>query len=119
MSPPVGVRKPAMMLSKVDLPHPLGPTMQRNSEASMAKVAPSTPRTRPAGVSYASETSRTSMWGIRSCCRLFHASAHDPHPFVMAGLVPAIPLRDAGPRPPEGDHRAKPGDDEERGFDGG
>ena len=40
-----------MMLSSVDLPQPLGPTMQRNSEASMSKLTVSTPGTRPLGVS--------------------------------------------------------------------
>jgi hypothetical protein len=33
------------------LPHPLGPTMQRNSEASMPKLTPRTPGTAPLGVS--------------------------------------------------------------------
>ena len=32
ISPPLGVRKPAMRLSSVDLPQPDGPTMQRNSD---------------------------------------------------------------------------------------
>ncbi len=40
-----------MMLSSVDLPQPLGPTMQRNSDASMPKLTPWTPGTEPAGVS--------------------------------------------------------------------
>ena len=40
-----------MMLSSVDLPHPLGPTMQRNSEAAMPKLTPRTPGTVPPGVS--------------------------------------------------------------------
>ena len=51
ISPPVGVMKPAMMLSSVDLPQPLGPTIQRNSEASMLKLTVSTAGTRPEGVS--------------------------------------------------------------------
>jgi hypothetical protein len=42
---------PAMMLSSVDLPQPLGPTMQTNSDYSMLKEALWTPATRPAGVS--------------------------------------------------------------------
>src|SRR5262249_55210979 len=32
ISPAVGDRKPATIFKSVDLPHPLGPTMQRNSE---------------------------------------------------------------------------------------
>ena len=51
ISPLLGARKPAMMLSSVDLPQPLGPTRQRNSDCSMSKLARSTPVTRPAGVS--------------------------------------------------------------------
>ena len=51
ISPAVGARKPAMMLSSVVLPQPDGPTRQRNSDCSMSKLAPSTPATRPAGVS--------------------------------------------------------------------
>ena len=51
ISPPVGLRKPAMMLSSVDFPHPDGPTMQRNSDWSMLKLALLTPATWPAGVS--------------------------------------------------------------------
>jgi len=39
------------MLSKVDLPQPLGPTMHRNSDGSMPKLTSATPGTRPAGVS--------------------------------------------------------------------
>src|SRR5215467_16293473 len=46
-----GARKPAMTLSSVDLPQPEGPTMHRNSEASMSKLTPATPGTSPAGVS--------------------------------------------------------------------
>src|SRR5262249_60393752 len=49
ISPAVGTRKPAMILSSVDLPQPEGPTMQRNSEASMSKLTPATPGTSPAG----------------------------------------------------------------------
>ena len=40
-----------MMLSSVDLPQPDGPTMQRNSDCSMLKLALCTPVTWPAGVS--------------------------------------------------------------------
>ena len=40
-----------MMLSNVDLPQPDGPTMQRNSDCSMLKLALWTPVTWPAGVS--------------------------------------------------------------------
>src|SRR5262245_15651742 len=43
ISPAVGARKPAMTLSSVDLPQPEGPTMHRNSEASMSKLTPATP----------------------------------------------------------------------------
>ena len=39
------------MLSSVDLPQPDGPTMQRNSEASMLKLTSLTPGTLPPGVS--------------------------------------------------------------------
>ena len=42
---------PAMILSSVDLPQPLGPTMQTNSDASIAKLTPRTPGTVPLGVS--------------------------------------------------------------------
>ena len=38
-----------MMLSSVDLPQPDGPTMQRNSEASMSKLTSLTPGTLPPG----------------------------------------------------------------------
>ena len=38
-----GARNPAIMLSKVDLPQPDGPTMQRNSEASILKLTSLTP----------------------------------------------------------------------------
>jgi hypothetical protein len=51
ISPAVGGMKPAMMLSSVDLPQPLGPTMQMNSEAAMSKLTVSTACTRPDGVS--------------------------------------------------------------------
>ncbi len=51
ISPEVGARNPAMMLRSVDLPHPLGPTTQRNSDASMAKLTPRTPGTTRPGVS--------------------------------------------------------------------
>ena len=40
-----------MMLSSVDLPHPEGPTMQRNSDAAIEKLTPCTPVTEPLGVS--------------------------------------------------------------------
>src|SRR5262245_30860550 len=49
ISPAVGARKPAMTLSSVDLPQPEGPTMQRNSEASMSKLTPATPGDLPGG----------------------------------------------------------------------
>src|SRR5712692_4046737 len=64
ISPAVGARKPAMILSSVDFPQPEGPTMQRNSEASILKLTPSTPGTRPEGVSQTIETSETSICGI-------------------------------------------------------
>ena len=51
ISPEAGARKPAIMLSKVDLPQPDGPTMQTNSEASMLKLTSLTPGTLPPGVS--------------------------------------------------------------------
>jgi hypothetical protein len=51
MSPREGVRKPAMMLSIVDLPQPLGPTRQRNSDGLMEKLTSSSAFTAPAGVS--------------------------------------------------------------------
>ena len=44
ISPPVGGRKPAMMLSSVDLPQPDGPTMQRNSDCSILKLVRSARR---------------------------------------------------------------------------
>ena len=44
-------QKPAMMLSSVVLPQPDGPTRQTNSDCSISKLTPSTPATRPAGVS--------------------------------------------------------------------
>src|SRR5690348_15537361 len=53
-----------MMLRSVDLPQPDGPTRHRNCDCSMSKLTPSTPVTLPEGVSYTSETLRTSMWGI-------------------------------------------------------
>ena len=51
ISPAAGVRKPAMMLSSVDLPQPDGPTMQTNSEAPILKLTFLTPGTLPPGVS--------------------------------------------------------------------
>ena len=51
ISPAAGVRKPAMMLSKVDLPQPDGPTMQTNSDGAMVKLMSLTPCTLPPGVS--------------------------------------------------------------------
>jgi hypothetical protein len=50
ISPAVGDRKPATIFKSVDLPHPLGPTMQRNSEVSMPKLTPWTAGTAPLGV---------------------------------------------------------------------
>src|SRR3990172_9859084 len=78
ISPSAGARKPAMMLSSVVLPQPLGPTMQRNSEGAVAKLTPRTPGTRPLGVSYTSVTLRISMWCIAlRLGRAHHAPAHD------------------------------------------
>ena len=45
------------MFSKVDLPQPDGPTIQRNSDGSMLKLTSLTPGTVPDGVSYSNETS--------------------------------------------------------------
>jgi hypothetical protein len=39
-----------MIFKSVDLPQPLGPTMQRNSELSMPKLTPWTAGTAPLGV---------------------------------------------------------------------
>src|SRR5215472_8749905 len=46
----VGDKNLATMFKSVDLPHPLGPTMQRNSEDSMPKLTPWTAGTAPLGV---------------------------------------------------------------------
>jgi RecB family exonuclease len=43
-------RESAMIFKSVDLPQPLGPTMQRNSELSMPKLTPWTAGTAPLGV---------------------------------------------------------------------
>jgi len=51
ISPEAGVRNPAIMLSRVDLPQPDGPTMQRNSEGAILKLTSLTPGTLPPGVS--------------------------------------------------------------------
>src|SRR5262249_34232870 len=48
---------PAMTLSSVDLPQPEGPTMQRNSEASMSKLTPAGEVPGVAGVSFDIEAS--------------------------------------------------------------
>ena len=42
ISPPVMSSKPAIILSKVDLPHPLGPTNTTNSPSSTFKEVSST-----------------------------------------------------------------------------
>src|SRR3712207_9268618 len=42
MAPAVGVSRPAMRFSTVDLPQPEGPTMQTNSPAATSRSAPET-----------------------------------------------------------------------------
>src|SRR5689334_23332187 len=74
ISPATGARNPAMILRRVVLPQPLGPTMHRNSDASMLKLTSSTPGTRPPGVSYASVT-----WDISMCGTLLPSGFRRAH----------------------------------------
>ena len=46
MIPEVGCTSPMMQFSSVDFPHPLGPTMVRNSPSSMSRLKSSTASTR-------------------------------------------------------------------------
>jgi hypothetical protein len=47
MAPLVGSSKPAIIISVVVLPEPLGPSSVRNSPFAMSRLIPSTALTRP------------------------------------------------------------------------
>ena len=60
IDPEVGVTSPVMMLNRVDLPHPLGPTMETNSPRSACRVSPRSTRVTPWDVPYSLSIPTTS-----------------------------------------------------------
>jgi hypothetical protein len=62
-SPPVTGTSPAIALSSVDLPQPLGPTIATNSPAATSKLARSTATVVRPRAAYAMWTSRSAIIG--------------------------------------------------------
>src|SRR5215468_3748179 len=88
-SPALGARRPARIFSRVDLPHPEGPTMATNSPSATSKLIRSSAQTGPRTVLYSLRRFLTSITST-------DATLTPPGPVRLPSLVEAGALSFVG-----------------------